>query len=124
MVFLEDLLKNDNFAGVVEDLASDFRARHDLGKIHQLGIVVEDVEKAAAQLESKGIGPFFIATGAPVFWRKKVRSVMLRESWESLTIRALNWNCWNPSRDRIFTQGALINRGRWLCSTWDFWSRM
>ncbi len=71
MIFLEDLLKKDDFAGAVDDLASDFRASHNLGKIHQLGIVVADVEKAAKHLEERGIGPFFIASGAPVFWREK-----------------------------------------------------
>jgi hypothetical protein len=71
MVFLNDLLKSNDFTGAVGELAADFRASHDLGKIHQLGVVVADVEKAAGQLEAKGIGPFFIASGAPVFWREK-----------------------------------------------------
>ena len=71
MVFLEDLLESNDFAGVVNDLALAFRTRHGLGKIHQLGLVVDDVERAAARLETQGIGPFFIASGAPIFWREK-----------------------------------------------------
>jgi hypothetical protein len=71
MVFLEYLLNSDDFTCAVNNLASDFRALHNLGKIHQLGVVVADVEKAALQLEAKGIGHFFIASGAPVFWREK-----------------------------------------------------
>ena len=30
-----------------------------------------DVEKAAERLEAQDIGPFFIASGAPVFWKEK-----------------------------------------------------
>jgi hypothetical protein len=71
MIFLKDLLKSKDFSNAIDELASDFRTRHDLGKIHQLGIVVNDVEKAAGDLESRGIGPFFIASGAPVVWREK-----------------------------------------------------
>ena len=71
MVFFEDLLTCNDFAGAVNDLAASFRSRHSLGRIHQLGLVVEDVEEAAARLEARGIGPFFIASGAPVFWREK-----------------------------------------------------
>jgi hypothetical protein len=71
MVFLKDLLKNNDFADAVDNLAHDFRTSHDLGKIHHLGVVVADMEKAAVHLEASGIGPFFIATGAPVFCRVK-----------------------------------------------------
>lgn len=71
MVFLEDLLNSSDFAGAVDNLAADFRKQHNFGKIHQLGLVVKDVESAADRLESRGIGPFFIASGAPVFWREK-----------------------------------------------------
>jgi hypothetical protein len=71
MIFLEALLNSLDFAGSVDNLAADFRAQHSLGSIHQLGVVVADVEKGADQLEAQGIGPFFIASGAPVFWREK-----------------------------------------------------
>lgn len=73
MVFFDDLFEADNFTLAVSRLAKDFRDRYELPPIHQLGIVVPDVEAAAAELEAKGIGPFFIASGSPVFWNERRR---------------------------------------------------
>jgi hypothetical protein len=71
MIYLDDLFKADDFAQAVNELAANFMREQDLPKVHQLGLVVPDVEKAAEKLETKGFGPFFIATGSPVFWREK-----------------------------------------------------
>ena len=71
MVYLDDLLSADDFVGAVNGLAGDFMKEQGLGHVHQLGLVVPDVEKAAENLEEKGFGPFFIATGSPVFWKEK-----------------------------------------------------
>lgn len=71
VVYLEDLLKADDFSRTVNELAADFMAQHGLEKVHQLGLVVPDVEQAAEELEKTGLGPFFIATGSPVFWKEQ-----------------------------------------------------
>jgi len=71
MIYLDDLLKATDFRQAVEDLAADFRKTHGLPQIHQLGLLVEDVETAAKELEAQGIGPFFIAAGSPVFWMER-----------------------------------------------------
>jgi hypothetical protein len=71
MIFLKDLLGAEDFNQAVNDLAANFMARHNLEKVHQLGLVVPDVEHAAEELEARRIGPFFIATGSPVFWKEK-----------------------------------------------------
>jgi catechol 2,3-dioxygenase-like lactoylglutathione lyase family enzyme len=71
MVLLDDLLNADDFAQAVDGLAREFRAERRLPAIHQLGLVVPDVEATAARLEERGIGPFFIAQGAPVLWRER-----------------------------------------------------
>jgi len=71
MVYLEDLLKAHDFRQAVYAIARDFRAAHNFPDIHQLGIVVPDVEAAAATLEARGIGPFFIAGSALPFWRER-----------------------------------------------------
>lgn len=71
MILLDDLMKEDDFAGAVGELAADFRKRFALPVVHQLGIVVPDVEEAARELEDKGIGPFFIAGGDTDFWRER-----------------------------------------------------
>jgi hypothetical protein len=71
MVPFNDLLEADNFTLAVSRLAKDFRDKYELPLIHQLGIVVPDVEEAAAVLEAKGMGPFFISSLKPVFWNER-----------------------------------------------------
>ncbi|MGD9101495.1 MAG: VOC family protein [Anaerolineae bacterium] len=71
MVFFEDLWDDQGVNEVVNDLALEFREAHKLPGIYQLGLVVPDVEEAAGGLEAQGVGPFFIAHGAPVFWRER-----------------------------------------------------
>jgi hypothetical protein len=71
MLYFDELLKADDFSQAVNALATDFMEEHGLEKVHQVGLVVPDVEKSAEKLEEKGFGPFFIATGSPVFWREK-----------------------------------------------------
>jgi hypothetical protein len=71
MVYFDDLLSADDFPKAVNDLAEDFMKKHGLSSVHQLGLVVHDVEEAAEKLEDQGFGPFFIAKGSPVFWREK-----------------------------------------------------
>ncbi|MDJ0762407.1 MAG: VOC family protein [Myxococcota bacterium] len=71
MLLLDKLLAADNFGQAVNALAVDFRREHDLQQIHQLGLVVPDVEEAAKQLEKNGIGPFFISSGSLVRWDER-----------------------------------------------------
>ena len=71
MALLLELMANADFSEAVADLAREFRERHDLPAVHQLGLVAPDVEAAAAELEQRGIGPFFIAAGRPVLWRER-----------------------------------------------------
>lgn len=71
MLYLDELLKADDFSKAVNDLADSFMKEYGLEKVHQVGLVVPDVEKAAEKLEAQGFGPFFIATGSPVFWKEK-----------------------------------------------------
>ena len=74
VVYLDDLLSANDFPQAVNNLAADFMKEQGLGHVHQLGLVVPDVEKAAEKLEEKGFGPFFIARGAPVYWLEKGKS--------------------------------------------------
>jgi hypothetical protein len=71
MILLEDLMKEKDFAGAVGEIAADFRRRFALPAVHQLGIVVPDVEDAAGELEGKGVPPFFIAGGKTDFWHER-----------------------------------------------------
>lgn len=68
MLLLDDLLAIKNFKESVNNLAAGFRKEHNLPQIHQLGLVVSDVEAAAEELEEMGIGPFFISSGSLGRW--------------------------------------------------------
>ncbi len=68
MLLLDDLLAAENFKKSVNNLAAEFREKHSLPQIHQLGLVVPDVEEAAKRLEMMGIGPFFISAGSLARW--------------------------------------------------------
>ena len=70
VTYLADLLDAPSFRRAAEQLCHRTRDAHDFPRLHQLGVVVPDVERAAAELEARGIGPFFIASGRPIFWRE------------------------------------------------------
>ena len=74
MIYLDNLLKADDFGQAVNTIAKDFRDKYKIPDIFQLGIVVPDVEAAAAELESKGFGPFFIASDTLDLWREHGKS--------------------------------------------------
>jgi len=71
MIYFKELLDAKDFNQAVENLASGFRQAHGLPKIHQVGLLVKDVETASQQLEAKGVRPFFIAAGRPVYWMER-----------------------------------------------------
>ncbi len=79
-MYLDELLQADNFTLATSRIAQSFRERHGLPLLHQLGIVIPNIEAAAAELEAKGIGPFFILSGSPVFWneRRMLRDVNVK----------------------------------------------
>jgi catechol 2,3-dioxygenase-like lactoylglutathione lyase family enzyme len=67
-LLLKDVLASGDVRGAVDEIAREFRDKYNLPRVHQLGLVVPDVERAAGELEGMGIGPFFIAGGSPVPW--------------------------------------------------------
>ena len=71
MIFLEDLMSRPDFGKALDNLIPEFREKFSLPGIHQLGLVVADVEEAALHLEKQGVAPFFIATGSPAFWHER-----------------------------------------------------
>ncbi len=68
MILLEDLMRKADFGRALDNLVPEYREQLSLPAIHQLGLVVADVERAALYLEEQGVAPFFIATGSPAFW--------------------------------------------------------
>lgn len=71
MIYFDDLLKDDYIYDTVSGIAGDFRKKFNFPEVRQLGVIVADVEKAAAKLEEKGLGPFFIASDTLKFWDER-----------------------------------------------------
>lgn len=71
MIYFDDLLQDNNIHNTVSRIAKDFRKKHNFPDVRQLGVIVADVEEAAAKLEEKGIGPFFIASDTLKFWDER-----------------------------------------------------
>jgi hypothetical protein len=70
-MYLDDLMASGDLPAQVDNLARDLRSRYSFPPVHQLGLIVPDVEKAAQELETRGIGPFFIGGGAPLLWLER-----------------------------------------------------
>jgi len=56
MIFFDDLIRQGNFTHNAERLSHPVRKAHGFPSLHQLGLVVPDVEQAAEKLEEKGFG--------------------------------------------------------------------
>jgi catechol 2,3-dioxygenase-like lactoylglutathione lyase family enzyme len=78
MIFLEDLMSRPDFGEALNNLIPEYREKFSLPEIHQLGLVVADVEEAARHLEEQGVAPFFIATGSPAFWIEREKKRFFR----------------------------------------------
>lgn len=74
MIFFDELMQADDFGSAADALGRDFRKRFALPGLHQLGLVVPDVERASRELEDKGIGPFLIVGGSVDFWQERGES--------------------------------------------------
>jgi hypothetical protein len=74
MIYFDDLLKDNNIDDTISRIAKDFRKKQNFPDVHQLGVIVADVESAAAKLEAQGIGPFFIASDTLKFWNERGES--------------------------------------------------
>jgi Glyoxalase/Bleomycin resistance protein/Dioxygenase superfamily len=70
-VLLEEVLKSGDLASAGKELAAGFRARFGLPPLYELGLVVPDAEKAAADLEAQGVRRFLILGGRPVLWQDR-----------------------------------------------------
>jgi hypothetical protein len=107
MVLLGDLLNAADFSKAVDGLAREFRDQHKLPAIHQLGLTVPNVENAARVLEAKGIGPFFIANGSPVFWRERGQERSIRGKMGLANHRGFELELLEPTEGSEFYRQSL-----------------
>lgn len=111
-MFLEELLRSPNFGDAVENLARSFRERWGLPEVHQLGLVVPDVENAADALAKRNIGPFFIAVGAPRLWRERGQERRVRGKMALTRYRGVELELLEPLEGSDFYTGSVDPEGR------------
>lgn len=71
-MLLSDIMSGDNFVERVQALALETRKKLGIdAKVYQLGVVVPDVVKAAAELEGTGMKPFLLMAGAAKSWKER-----------------------------------------------------
>ena len=112
MIYLDDLLRGNDFDHVVAGLARPLRERFAFPSLHQLGVVVPDVEKAAAVLENDGFEPFFVARGAPVFWQEKGRRHRVSDKMGLAYHQGIEIELLEPLQGSDFYHSALDPSGR------------
>jgi len=112
MVISEELLETTDFSATVNNIARDFREKFALPAVHQLGLVVPDVEEAASRLEKQGIGPFFIAAGSPEFWRERGEERLIRGKLGMAGYRGLELELLEPVEGSDFYSQSLDPAGR------------
>lgn len=112
MIFLDELFEANDFSAAARRLAADFRREQGLGEVHQLGLVVADVEAAAASLEQRGLGPFFIAGGNPVRWQERGQEKRFNGKLGIAYHRGLELELLEPGSGSDFYRQSLDPGGR------------
>ncbi|HPC39958.1 MAG TPA: VOC family protein [Spirochaetota bacterium] len=71
-MLLSDIMSGENFVERVQAIALESRRKLGIdAPVYQLGVVVPDVVRAAAELEGKGMKPFLLMAGAPQYWKER-----------------------------------------------------
>ncbi|MCX7854758.1 MAG: VOC family protein [Anaerolineae bacterium] len=111
-MFLEELLQSPDFGAAIGNLARPFRERWGLPEVHQLGLVVPDVENAADALKKQNIGPFFIAVGAPRLWQERGQGRQVQGKMALARYRGVEVELLEPLEGSDFYTGSVDPQGR------------
>lgn len=112
MMYFDDLLKSGNLDDEVSRIAKDFRAKHQFPEVKQFGVVVPDVEAAAAELEKKGIGPFFIASDTLEFWKERGKDKAFSGKVGMAIYKGYNIELLEPGTGSTFYKSCVDKKGR------------
>jgi len=114
VISLDELMNTEDFGKAVNELARDFRDRHQLPAVEQLGVLVPDVEKASETLETQGIGPFFITHIAPVMWRERGDERKIRGKLALAYHQGYELELLEPAEGSDFYGRSLDSEGRMM----------
>lgn len=111
MVLLGDLLNAEDFGKAMDGLAREFRDKHRLPEIHQLGLIAQDVEHAARGLEDQGVDPFFIADGSAASWRERGQERSFRGKMGLAYYQGFEFELLEPGEGSDFYRQSLDPEG-------------
>jgi hypothetical protein len=112
MFYFDNLVCREDFLCEVAGLSHHVRAAFAFPSLHQLGIVVPDVEQPAPRLETEGFRPFFIARGAPVFWHENEQAFRVSGKMGLAYCRGIEIELLEPLEGSAFYHDGLDPYGR------------
>lgn len=112
MTYFDDVLKSGNLDDEVSRIAKDFRAKYRFPDVKQFGVVVPDVETVAAELEKKGIGPFFIASDTLAFWKECGKDKTFSGKVGMAVYKGYNIELLEPGTGSAFYKSCVDEKGR------------
>lgn len=112
MIYFDDLLKDDNIHDTVSRIAGDYRKKYNFPEVRQLGVIVADVEKAAAQLEQKGVGPFFIASDTLKAWNERGKTATFSGKLGMAIYKGYEVELLEPGVGSDFYKSCVDEKGR------------
>jgi Glyoxalase/Bleomycin resistance protein/Dioxygenase superfamily len=118
---LNDIWNSGDFTKGVDQLAYKFRTSHGLPPLYQLGLVVKSVEESSAQLETQGIGPFFIMDGPAKMWRERGEERHFRGKMGLAFYRGVQLELLEPGEGSDFYRQSLDPSGGLTIQHLGFW---
>jgi len=112
VIYFDDLLKDDRLQDTVSCLAGDFRRKYKFPAVRQLGVVVPDVETAAAKLEDRRIGPFFVASDTLKFWNERGENKIFSGKLGMAVYRGYEIELLEPGVGSDFYKSCVDEKGR------------
>lgn len=112
-MLLEDMITGPGFNARMQEVAAPFRKKTGIPfKVHQAGIVVPDVAKAAAELEALGLGPFMMAAATLPRWTERGAERTFRGKMGVAYLDGIELELLEPGEGSDFYREHVDRRGR------------
>lgn len=112
-MLLSDMINGPGFNERMQDVAAPFRKKYGVPfRVHQAGIVVPDVMRAAEELEEQGLGPFMIASATLPRWTERGEERTFRGTMGMAYFDGIELELLEPGEGSDFYREHVDPRGR------------
>lgn len=112
-MLLADMIKEPGFNARMQEIAAPFRKQAGIPfRVHQAGIVVPDVARAAEELESQGLGPFMMAAATLPRWTEHGGKRTFRGTMGVAYLDGIELELLEPGEGSDFYRRHLDPKGR------------